>query len=608
MVHPLKAVAPNFPTNIDRLIPLFTIRLERNVIVLKGPKNEAADGVVKGTVVLLTSESISVKHLRLKLVGRTKIGYPWATNWPYTTATRPPPAMRPEVKFLKEEKELLLLPKSGILEKGNHEYSFEFTIPGSTPESIEGLMQAWIIYRLKATLERGGLNRNERRYHMVRVVRTPNLDPLQGELRMNGQTRGKLAFDISVPTRAIPFGTSIPTSIKLTASRKGFRLTEGCIMLWEHQEYSHEGEKTRKHSWIPANDDIGVDDEPGTVNERGEEEWSFKRTVPLPVTLCGLIQDVDEEGIRITHQLQFTIMFIQPNGKADSIIVEEPVVIFISPNLMVDEKNKLIHSGLSVLQIDQGGNGNGNGNSPPDYENHQLDRLWSKIDVEGYATPAEAISGGNSPSIRSRNESVENLGSLDGLSQHAVPAHALYNRLDNVRNASGGGLRRLTPIEIPTPTSRIRRGISEDGSTIIEVASPLPSGLRREISGDDIVDVAGSSSREGTRATETDEVEVEEIDLSQTPLSKVPSYQTTASAPVRPRVSAELPSYEDATGNTVPRQSLLETNVAAASVSGEGSASSSGSPLRGHRRGQSSGSGSGNSRSLRDRIFRFGSR
>lgn len=57
------------------------------------------------------------------------------------------------------------------LPAGNYEYPFEMILPGSTPESIEGLSDSWLIYRMKATLERGLLQSNAVVRKQVRVIR-----------------------------------------------------------------------------------------------------------------------------------------------------------------------------------------------------------------------------------------------------------------------------------------------------------------------------------------------------------------------------------------------------------------------------------------------------
>ena len=61
---------------------------------------------------------------------------------------------------------------SEILPAGNYEYPFDMILPGSTPESVEGLNESWIIYRMKGTIERGILQQNSIARKQVRIIRT----------------------------------------------------------------------------------------------------------------------------------------------------------------------------------------------------------------------------------------------------------------------------------------------------------------------------------------------------------------------------------------------------------------------------------------------------
>ena len=70
--------------------------------------------------------------------------------------------------------------KGEILQKGNYEWGFEYVVPGSFSESVEGLTDSWVIYRMKATLERGILQQNAVARKHVRLIRT--LDPSALEL------------------------------------------------------------------------------------------------------------------------------------------------------------------------------------------------------------------------------------------------------------------------------------------------------------------------------------------------------------------------------------------------------------------------------------------
>ena len=68
---------------------------------------------------------------------------------------------------------------SETLPAGNYEYPFNLILPGSTPESVEGLAKTWLVYRMKATIERGMLQQNSVARKQVRIIRTLDTGALE---------------------------------------------------------------------------------------------------------------------------------------------------------------------------------------------------------------------------------------------------------------------------------------------------------------------------------------------------------------------------------------------------------------------------------------------
>lgn len=62
--------------------------------------------------------------------------------------------------------------RGDTLPAGNYEWPFDHVFPGHFPESVEGLWDDWIIYRMKATIDRGLLAPNVFARKRIRVVRT----------------------------------------------------------------------------------------------------------------------------------------------------------------------------------------------------------------------------------------------------------------------------------------------------------------------------------------------------------------------------------------------------------------------------------------------------
>lgn len=58
------------------------------------------------------------------------------------------------------------------LPAGNYEYPFDTVIRGDSSESVEGASDNWIVYRMKATIDRGLLSTNVYARKHIRVIRT----------------------------------------------------------------------------------------------------------------------------------------------------------------------------------------------------------------------------------------------------------------------------------------------------------------------------------------------------------------------------------------------------------------------------------------------------
>ena len=89
--------------------------------------------------------------------------------------------MKEEEEFIRHNWEFMSSAKrmGESLAAGNYEWPFEMILPGKTPESIEGLPESWVIYRMKAKIERGLLQQNAVARRHVRVVRTLDLSSLE---------------------------------------------------------------------------------------------------------------------------------------------------------------------------------------------------------------------------------------------------------------------------------------------------------------------------------------------------------------------------------------------------------------------------------------------
>lgn len=219
--------------------------------------------------------------------------------------------------------------KGVILPAGNYEWPFELVIPGSMAESVEGLADSHIVYKLKATVARGKLAYDLHAWKPVRIVRT--LDPSALELAhamtVENIWPNKIEYQIVIPQKAIIFGTLIDVEMRFTSLLKGLRIGTIRCQLVESQEFlipasPNHSEKLWKYtrdieSWtFELNDDEHYHD---MLNETGQDGYSLKQTLPLPKKLARCMQDVDVHGIKIRHKVKFNVALHNPDGHVSEV-------------------------------------------------------------------------------------------------------------------------------------------------------------------------------------------------------------------------------------------------------------------------------------------------
>ncbi|KAL5347712.1 hypothetical protein ACLOAV_007121 [Pseudogymnoascus australis] len=444
----------------------------------------------------------------------------------------------------------------------NYEWPFEVIIPGSTAESVAGLHDSHIQYKLKATIARGRLAYDLHAYKSVRVIRT--LDPAALELShamtVENIWPNKLEYSIVIPQKAIVFGTSIAVDMKFTSLLKGLRIGTVKCHLVEVQEFSIPGpafsSKSHKKSRDIESWSFELDEQESyrdMLDESGQGGFVVKEVLPLPKSLKKCLQDCETHGIKIRHKVKFNIALHNPDGHTSELRASLPVTIFISPNVPLDEAGNLLDqtpNNIHTLDIDS--------HAPPLYGEHIMDQLYADIDSSGHMTPA-ASSGMNTPLyLHSRSGSAENLASLNGMASTAVRPDILSSRLHNLSIAPG------------TPGSFRRRGDGSGGNTprvtfsddnLVHLGTSSaphpPSGYF-----DQVPHPHGTTSRSNPISRHPSDEDVrngrtsaitsghqtpEHIDYSDLSLNKVPSYATAVRAPIRSMTLNEpepLPNYD----------------------------------------------------------------
>lgn len=443
--------------------------------------------------------------------------------------------------------------KGVTLPAGNYEWPFELMLPGDTCESIEGLPEASVIYKLKATVARGKLNYDLHAYKRLRIIRTLEASALEFHHAMSVDNiwPNKIEYSIVVPRKAVMFGTSIPLETRFTPLLKGLDLGDITVKLVEiHELVLHTPSgfaiKQRKREREVTNWTITTSRDEhwqNMIEDTGQEGWVVKSNLDLPKRLGKCLQDVNVPGIKVRHKLKLTVALKNPDGHTSELRATLPVTIFISPNLPLDEEGNLVRQPPQGAALDSV-----NAIAPPEYGAHVLDELYQDVDLSGIQTPALPSEYDSPFYSHSRVSSAENLAAM--LPNTAVPPAALSSRLQSM---SLDPSNRHTPAN---PRNSGSGGASPHNNTSNHHANEASS---HPSSQPPSAPLSRQASREASSGTNTPE-HVDYPDLSV--MSKVPSYQTAVRTPVRPLSYPDgfgLPNYETAMSNPASPDMTAQT-------------------------------------------------
>ena len=145
-----------------------------------------------------------------------------------------------------------------------------------------------------------------------------------------------------------------------------------------------------------------------------DESYHFKVSLPLKRSLNAFRQSVNSEHIKIYHNLKIYVNIHNPDGHVSQLCLRNLVHIYISPNIPIMDDQSVCPELTQLHQLTQ--ESETGAEAPPTYGTHLLDQLYDDIDPSGF------LSGVNTPYRNlSRNQSVENFGSLAAVSAPAIP-------------------------------------------------------------------------------------------------------------------------------------------------------------------------------------------
>ncbi|EAT79385.1 hypothetical protein HBH56_100910 [Parastagonospora nodorum] len=429
------------------IAPVLEIKPESPFVVFYGESSESHETELRGKLILTNPESISVRGVRISLTGTRKV------SWHLTNTVSPQPIAH-KTNFLVEH--VNLFPhdaskhKAHKINAGYHEWDFSFKMPNNLDQSVEGLPTNWIVYNLKATVDRGYMSKQLSATSHIRVIRTLGRDLLETmpmEQINEDIWANKLAYKITVPQKNYIVGTQITADFVLIPLRKGVEIATIKMELIESRQLfaDYAGRRISHQTDVqvavtegdmPPNSANRVPEGVEEADEMFDESHRFSMTLDLPKSLKNCRQSVDTENIRLTHKLRLYVNLKNPEGHTSQLLVKNHVHLFISPNLPPNEDQSVVVDNAIISQ--QAFQDEVNQNAPPTYGLHQLDELYNDIDPAGFMTPggyhSMMNSGANTPFYaQSRTGSADDLTSLNAVANGGgASAVALQHRLQNL--------------------------------------------------------------------------------------------------------------------------------------------------------------------------------
>lgn len=454
--------------------------------------------------------------------------------------------------------------RTETLSRDNYVWPFDLVLDGTLPESVEGLKDAYVVYRFKAEIGRKRAKDIVVR-KPLRIVRTlgPSALELSHAMSVENIWPNKIEYSISTPSKAVIFGSFLQVDFKLVPLLKGLVIGNISTQLKEEQEFVVDPEwgvtalngGQMKDDRVIAYDNYNLDpDKDMQILEEAAEGFQFSRYLELPKTLSKCMQDCNVKGIKIRHKIKFNVQLHNPDGHISELRANLPVSLYISESLPLNENNDLVdqtpQAGRAAIQNDI------LNSAPPVYGEHQFDQLYSDVDPSGYRTPGAALSAAATPYSHSRNISSENLASLDAVTNAPtiVSASALQHRLQDLRlndriiptiahedheaMVNGGTSRRGSQIHINGDYSAAENGSGHQSG---EGSHGHNSGFNSVPDSNDVSRRTSNEDQQHTSGIATPSFHTDHFE----DLSKVPSYSTAVRTPA-PRTNAagaELPAY-----------------------------------------------------------------
>ncbi|KAE8139245.1 hypothetical protein BDV38DRAFT_281410 [Aspergillus pseudotamarii] len=308
----------------------FDIRLDQNTIRIPAAGHTVKYGHAQGKVILCLNKPTRVSDVKLHLEGRYYIN--WDATFP-SDSHRHCKAFWKELPFHHDVWSFLRVSagsSSTTLEPGNYEFPFQMCLPGRLPESMTGVDDCYIRYRLRAQIYgRKGESVTTSREVTIRKVYHLPLRTVPRSIENNWPN--KLIYNVSIPTPAVPFGGHIRVTYRFVPLLKGLNVKSIRSDIIEAHTVSNPSYASRSREVLTDEFDPPTWEEMDISTD--DRCWyQCSRMLQLPKSTQRCLQSVATTVLQVRHSIQCLITLSNPDGHLSSVRLSLPIVLIFYPS------------------------------------------------------------------------------------------------------------------------------------------------------------------------------------------------------------------------------------------------------------------------------------
>lgn len=295
--------------------------LHQDHVAFRGQRAESAGQVLTGSVILHNLASLNEGYFRLRLLEELEVAELVVRKWnkvPRSSLTRTKISVAEHFQPLPAFEDAAI--KSAL---DYCEFQFQIPLPGDLVESIEGLPEMRLKYRLELTICIAGAP-VAKAYKRLRILRVaaPDAMEIHHAESVERVWHDKLDYCLSIPQKVVSFGGVVHLNISAAALLMGLRLERIAVKLTEDREIrtnSHSGHAIQsrfrrvlaKVTFNKPTCRLLLANELATSCP---PSWTLFVSLPLPNSLEKCAQDVNIDLIQVTHAVKVLLILKNPDG------------------------------------------------------------------------------------------------------------------------------------------------------------------------------------------------------------------------------------------------------------------------------------------------------